>query len=159
MELSQDFKEFLELLRKNNVKYLIVGGYAVNFYGYSRYTKDLDIWIWIKKQNIHSLLKSLKEFGFGSLNLNPNDFSDPNNIIQLGFPPYRIDIITDVNEMNFEICYKNRKIFTVNDIEINIISINDLINAKKISGRLQDLADAEFLEKIKANNSKASRDF
>lgn len=93
MLLSQDFKEFLQSLNDNDVKYLIIGGYAVAFHGHPRYTKDIDIWLSAEKSNIANLLKALEDFGFASLELTSNDFADPEQIIQLGYPPNRIDLL------------------------------------------------------------------
>ncbi|MEN8216920.1 MAG: hypothetical protein ABFS56_11230 [Pseudomonadota bacterium] len=96
MILSQDFREFIELLNYNQVRYLVVGGYAVAFHGHPRYTKDIDIWIWVSKNNAKKVLKTLDEFGFSSLGLKEEDFLEPGYVIQLGYPPNRIDILTQV---------------------------------------------------------------
>lgn len=149
MVLNEDFKEFIKLLNANGVKYLIVGGYAVALHGYPRYTKDLDFWIWIDRDNAEKTVKSLKEFGFSSLGLTVEDFLDTENIVQLGYPPNRIDLITDLTGVKFEECYQNRKEVNFEGVDISFISVDDLITNKKQSGRLQDLADAEKLEKGK----------
>lgn len=91
---SQDFKEFIELLAKNKVEYLIVGGYAVGIHGYPRHTGDLDVWVNPTEQNSALVLNAVDEFGFSSFKLTQNDFSKPGNVIQLGYPPLRIDLIT-----------------------------------------------------------------
>ncbi len=149
MELDKDFKEFIELLNAHNVQYLVIGGYAVNFHGYPRYTKDIDFWLWMTDDNIEKLLQVIQDFGFGSLGLDKSDFSDADNIIQLGYEPYRIDLLMDVNGVDFEECYNRRIDGEIDDIQVKFLSINDLIIAKKNAGRLQDLADAEQLEKLK----------
>ena len=100
--LSKDFKEFIELLNENNVKYLVVGGYAVALHGHPRYTKDLDVWIELSPDNAGRVLQALEKFGFGSLDLKPNDFLEANQIIQLGYPPNRIDILTTLTDLKFE---------------------------------------------------------
>ena len=141
MGLTRDFKEFIELLNAHEVKYLIVGEYAVNYHGYIRFTGDLDFWIWIEKENIKKLLSAINEFGFGSLKLNSTDFVNPENIIQFGVEPNRIDLLVDVDTLNFEQCYTRRVIQKKEGVEINIISIDDLIIAKEAAGRPQDLAD------------------
>ncbi len=97
MDLTTDFKEFVELLNKHEVRYLVVGGYAVAVYGHPRYTKDLDIWIEASNKNSDRLLVALNEFGFGSLDLNRHDFLEPGWIVQLGNPPNRIDLLTSVS--------------------------------------------------------------
>ena len=151
MELDQDFKDFILLLNEHKVKYLVIGGYAVNFHGYPRYTKDIDFWLWMTPENIAQLLKALKEFGFGSLNLGIEDFMTPDNIIQLGYEPYRIDLLVDLEGVEFEDCFSRKIQGELDDVNINFLSLQDLINIKKQTGRLQDLADAEQLEKIKNN--------
>ena len=151
MELDQDFKDFILLLNEHKVKYLVIGGYAVNFHGYPRYTKDIDFWLWMTPENIAQLLKALKEFGFGSLNLGIEDFMTPDNIIQLGYEPYRIDLLVDLEGVEFEDCFSRKIQGELDDVNINFLSLQDLINIKKQSGRLQDLADAEQLEKISKN--------
>lgn len=149
MVLNKDFREFIELLNKHKVKYLVIGGYAVNFFGYPRYTKDIDFWIWLTKENIRKLLQAIKDFGFGSLDLSIKDFSNPKNIIQLGYEPYRIDLLVDVTGLNFENCFKRKVEKILDKTKINFLNLDDLIDAKKKAGRLQDLADAEQLDKIK----------
>ena len=149
MELDQDFKEFIALLNEYKVKYLVIGGYAVNFHGYPRYTKDIDFWLWMTQENIEHLLVVLKKFGFGSLNLSIEDFMDADNIVQLGYEPYRIDLLVDVDGVDFEACFDRRIEAELDDVLINFLSLQDLIASKKQAGRLQDLADAEQLEKLK----------
>ena len=149
MELDKDFKEFVELLNEHEVQYLVIGGYAVNFYGYPRYTKDIDFWLWMTKDNIDKLLKAIKSFGFGSLNLEIEDFMSPENIIQLGNEPYRIDLLVDVEGVEFSECFSRKTDAVLDGVIINFLALEDLITAKKKAGRLQDLADAEQLEKIK----------
>ena len=146
MIIDKDFKEFIQLLHKNDVKYLIVGGYAVALHGHPRYTKDLDIWIWIHKDNAEKLLNTLKEFGFTSLGLKIDDFLSSGNIIQLGYPPNRIDLLTSVDGVDFEECYKTKIKVEIEDIEAFFIDLPNLKKNKKASGRHQDLADLENLE-------------
>jgi predicted nucleotidyltransferase len=152
MELDKDFKEFIELLNEYKVKYLVIGGYAVNFHGYPRYTKDIDFWLWMTKENIQNLIQAIRQFGFGSLDLEIKDFLTPENIIQLGFEPYRIDLLVAVDGVDFEECYKRRTEAQLDGTDVNFLSLQDLITAKKKTGRLQDLADAEQLEKLKNKN-------
>ena len=142
--LPTDFKEFIELLNNNNVKYLVIGGYAVVYHGYVRSTNDIDIWVDISAENIKKLLKTLEDFGFSSLNLKEEDFS-PNQIIQLGYPPNRIDLITTPAGVDFETCFKAKEQATIDNITINIIDLTNLIKAKKASNRTRDLADVEEL--------------
>ena len=107
--LNQDFKEFIQLLNDNQVKYLVIGGYAVAVHGHPRYTKDIDIWIEISEDNARKIITALTQFGFGSLGLTSDDFQTPNQIIQLGYPPNRIDLITNPNGIDFEPTFRKRK--------------------------------------------------
>ena len=142
--LPKDFKEFIELLNNNNVRYIVIGGYAVVYHGYVRSTNDIDIWVDIRKDNIKKVIKALDEFGFSSLNIDAADFS-PNQIIQLGYPPNRIDLITTPAGIEFETCYESKEQVTIDHIAVNIIDLENLIKAKKASGRTRDLADVEEL--------------
>jgi hypothetical protein len=146
MMLSKDFKEFIELLNAHNVRYLVVGGYAVAFHGYPRYTKDLDVWIELSPENADNIIKTMEAFGFGSLGLKPEDFLESDQIIQLGYPPNRIDILTTLKEVQFEACYKERVELKIQGIKINFIDLENLKRNKRATGRPQDLADAENLE-------------
>ncbi len=154
MELDKDFKEFIELLNEHNVKYLVIGGYAVNFHGYPRYTKDIDFWLWMTESNIKKLIKAITKFGFGGLSLEIEDFMTPENIIQLGYEPYRIDLLVDVEGGDFENCFKRRTEAKLDGTNVKFLSLKDLISVKKKTGRLQDLADAEQLEKLEKKQKK-----
>jgi hypothetical protein len=144
--LNQDFKEFIQSLNDNNVRYLVVGGYAVALHGYPRYTKDIDIWVQLSPENATNMIKAIDQFGFGSLGLQINDFLEPDTIIQLGYPPNRIDILTTLVGVDFDACYNDRVEIQIDEIDINFISLENLKLNKKSSGRFQDLADLENLE-------------
>ena len=146
MIIDKDFKEFIQLLNKNEVQYLIVGGYAVALHGHPRYTKDLDIWILIHKDNAEKLVSTLQEFGLNSLELKIEDFLISGNVIQLGYPPNRIDLLTSVDGVDFDECYKTRVEVEIEDISACFIDLQNLKKNKKASGRHQDLADLEHLE-------------
>ena len=143
--LSRDFKEFIESLNASNVRYLVVGGYAVALHGYVRYTKDLDVWIEPKLQNANNVLSALTAFGFGSLDITADDFLEEGNIIQLGYPPNRIDLITSLKGLMFENCYPERVQVEIQGVLIDFIDIENLKTNKKATGRPQDLADLENL--------------
>lgn len=119
--LSKDFKEFIELLNEHSVRYLVVGGYAVAFHGHPRYTKDLDVWIELSRENAGKVLKALEKFGFGSLDLKLDDFLEGDQIIQLGYPPNRIDILTTLKDLMFEDCYNARVEVEIQDTHINFM--------------------------------------
>ncbi len=149
MVLDKNFREFIGLLNAHGVKYLVIGGYAVNFHGYPRYTKDIDFWIWLTRDNIRHLINAIHAFGFASLGLTETDFLNPKNIIQLGYEPYRIDILMELEETDFEDCYERKKQVTIDKTLIDFLGLDDLITVKKMAGRFQDLADADNLEKLK----------
>ena len=143
--LHEDFKELLILLEKNEVEYLLVGGYAVSFYGYPRYTGDMDIWYNSNKTNALKLLSVLEQFGFASLNITIKDLTKKNSIIQLGYPPIRVDFINNIDGVEFSKCYKNKLFEDYDGIKIKIINLIDLKTNKKASGRFRDLDDLEHL--------------
>lgn len=146
MVLNKDFREFIQLLNDHRVHYLIVGGYAVAFHGHPRYTKDIDIWIWLDQGNADKILRVLEAFGFSSLDLTADDFMEPNQIIQLGHPPNRIDLLTSLNGIEFQECYATRINVTVEGTVIHFIDLENLKKNKRATARYQDLADLEKLE-------------
>ncbi|MDP3912737.1 MAG: hypothetical protein Q8R96_03260 [Bacteroidota bacterium] len=145
MVLNKDFREFIELLNANKVQYLIVGGYAVGFHGYPRYTKDLDIWILVSEENAEHVLTALNQFGFGSMGLKREDFLNPENFIQLGYPPNRIDLVMSCDGIEFESTYQSKITIEADGLEINFIDLKNLRMNKLASGRPQDLADLDNL--------------
>jgi len=145
MILNPDFKEFFQLLNKKEVSYLIIGGFAVAYHGYPRYTKDVDIWIMIDPDNAAKMAAVLKDFGFESLGLEEKDFLEQDTIIQLGYAPNRIDLIMGIPEVNFEDAYKRREEEEIDGVQLSFIGLEDLRAIKKASGRMQDLADLENL--------------
>ena len=148
MELKQlpvDFKEFIECLNNNNVRYLLVGGWAVGLYGNPRATKDIDFLIAIDNENIKQLKSAL--FEFGAPTVDDKVFTEPGNVFRMGKSPVQIDIINQSDGIDFHGSYKRKNLIMINELEISVISKEDLIKNKKASGRLQDLADAEYLEK------------
>jgi predicted nucleotidyltransferase len=144
--LNQDFKEFIQSLNDNQVRYLIVGGYAVALHGHPRYTKDLDVWIESNQENAAKLVKALHQFGFDSLGLKVEDFLNTDQIIQLGYPPNRIDLHTSLAGVEFSNCYASRVKVKIDDIMANFIDLENLRRNKKSTGRLQDEADLEQLQ-------------
>jgi hypothetical protein len=144
--LSEDFKEFLRLLNDNRVEYLVVGGYAVGFYGYPRYTGDLDIWVRATRENGTRLKKTLDQFGFGSLKLSAEDVAKEYAVIQLGYPPLRIDVVTTLDGVTFDECFRKRNDQTTDGIRVSLIALDDLKRNERSTGRSRDLDDLENLE-------------
>jgi predicted nucleotidyltransferase len=143
--LTKDFKEFAELLNSNGVEYLIVGGYALAAYGHPRYTGDLDFWIGCDPGNATRVLKALEQFGFGSLGIAQTDLTTPERVIQLGFPPHRIDLLTSIDGVDFGPAYARKAIVDVDGVRLDFISLEDFKRNKRATGRHQDLADLESL--------------
>ena len=144
--LSPDFREFVQLLNKNNVLYLVVGGYAVGIHGHPRYTGDLDIWLLPSQENAERIIHSIQEFGFGSLPITATDLQKEGMVIQLGYPPLRIDLLTSIDGVTFEECYPNKKVVAIDGLQVAFIGYQDLLKNKKASGRHQDLGDIENLQ-------------
>lgn len=141
--LSKDFKEFVASLKEHGAEYMIVGGYAVGVHGYPRYTGDLDIWLNPTADNADRVLLALRDFGFGGLNITRADLTKENNIIQLGQPPLRIDLLMSIDGVSFSECFGKRVERTFDGLQMNFISYYDLVTNKKASGRHRDLDDVE----------------
>ncbi len=147
LRLTRDFVEFIECCVAHEVRFLIVGGYAVAVHGHPRATKDLDVWVMIDPANADRLVAALDQFGMGSLGLQPADFLEPEVVVQLGYPPVRIDILTSIDGVHFERCWEDRIAIDVGGVEAGFISAHDLIVNKRASGRPQDLLDADEIER------------
>ena len=145
MKLDKDFNEFVALFVTNNVRFLVVGGYALAAHGYPRATGDLDAWVWVNPENAAKIVECLQEFGFGSLEISVEDFTSTNNVVQLGFPPYRIDIITSIDGVEFDAAWENRFMVDLDGLDVPFISRDDLLINKRAVGRPQDIADVKRL--------------
>ncbi|MDP2911204.1 MAG: nucleotidyltransferase [Candidatus Omnitrophota bacterium] len=148
MNVKKDYEELLRLLNKNKVKYCVVGAYAIAFYGRPRYTNDIDILVEPNSKNADKVIKTLNEFGFKSLKLSAGDFSKTGRIVQLGYEPLRIDIMTSIEGCGFAEIWNNRKRGKYGNEKIYFIGLKELIKNKKISNRKQDQADLEILKRI-----------
>jgi len=153
MLTSPDFKELLKIFKKHNIRYLVVGGYAVMKYTEPRFTKDLDLFIAIDHANANSVYLALKEFGAPLENLGPEDFAQREYFYQMGRPPLRVDIMMSIPGIEFDEAWKNREMVQLEDIQIPFISRSDLIRAKEASGRPQDKSDVENLRKAEQLDS------
>jgi hypothetical protein len=143
--LPQDFKEFLKLLNAYRVEYLLIGGYAVGYYGYPRATADMDIWIAMTPANADKIVFVLKEFGFDPPDLSPQLFLKEKQIIRMGVPPVRIEIATTISGVNFRDCFAQKIVAEIDGINTNLISLSHLKINKRASARHQDIADLEHL--------------
>ncbi len=143
--LPSDFSEFLKLLNAHEVKYLLVGGYAVGYYGYVRATADMDIWIEGTPENADRMVEVVKAFGFDVPELSRPLFLNPKKIVRFGIPPIRVEIMTEIDGVEFSSCYNNRELGEWDDLELSLISLTDLKKNKKASGRNKDLSDLDYL--------------
>ncbi|MCG2787941.1 MAG: hypothetical protein L6461_22865 [Anaerolineae bacterium] len=143
--LPPDFKEFLKLLNEHDVRYLLIGGYAVSYHGYARATEDMDIWVAIHPENAHKIVNVLKDFGFDSPDLTVALFLQEDKIIRMGLAPIRLEITTSISGVVFDECYANRILDEIDGITVSLIDLQSLKENKKASGRAKDMADLEKL--------------
>jgi hypothetical protein len=141
MQLDSDFNEFVALLETHDVRYMIVGGYALAAHGLPRATGDLDAWIWPDPENVRRVVEALDEFGFGGLGITEDDLSSPDLVIQLGYPPRRIDLLTRIDGVDFESAWDRRIEVLLDAVRVPFIGREDLIANKRAVGRPQDVAD------------------
>ncbi len=145
MKTEKDYEEFLAFLNEHRVKYCIIGSFALAFHARPRYTKDIDIFVEATTENAERLINALNDFGFGSYGLSVDDFTEKGNIIQLGYEPVRIDIITSIEGLEFSEIWESKVRGTYGGQTVNFIDRKNLIRSKELSDRLQDKADLELL--------------
>jgi hypothetical protein len=145
MEIQKDFKELLGLFNRDKVEYLIVGAYALAFYGAPRFTGDIDIYVRPEHSNAERIIAVLGEFGFGSVGLSVNDFLNPQKIIQLGYPPVRIDILTSISGVSWEEADEGKVRGNYGNLSVYFLGRDHYIANKKAIGRKKDLADLEAI--------------
>lgn len=145
MKLPQDFREFLELFNSRSIEYMVVGSYALAYYGAPRYTGDIDVFVRRTETNAKLIIEALRDFGFSFPNLTAEDFLNDNNVVQLGMPPVRIDILTSLSGMPWETAAKHKENGEIDGIPVALIGRNDYIVNKRASGRAKDMADIEAL--------------
>jgi predicted nucleotidyltransferase len=144
-ELPQDFREFLKLLADHKVDYLLIGGYAVGYYGYPRTTADMDIWVSLDSENAEKLVRAFNEFGMVSDEVTPALFRKPGNIVRMGVPPVRIEVLNEIDGVDFVACSERATIAVLDGVPARLISLGDLRANKRASGRHKDLDDLEHL--------------
>ncbi len=143
MKTSKDLREFVALLNSRKIKYLLVGGYAVAYHGLPRYTEDIDFLIETSPENASLVATAINDFGFANLGLKTDDFLAPENVIQLGRAPNRIDLLTSVTAVSFEEAWKTKVQTELDGLPVWVISKDLLVKNKLATGRRQDLADVE----------------
>ncbi len=149
--MNPNFSELCALLDKNEVRYLIIGGYALAAHGRPRYTEDFDLWVEPTPENAVRVLATLEDFGFGSLDIRIEDLVTPDMVIQLGYPPARVDLLTQPEGVIFQECYPNRVMLQFGGLTLPFLNVPDLIRNKRASARPQDLADVAALEDLENN--------
>lgn len=147
MMVEADYEDLLRSLNKHKVKYCIVGAFALGFYARPRYTKDMDIFVEASKENGAKIIKALKDFGLGTLKLSEDDFTKEKQVIQLGYEPVRIDLLTSIEGCAFNDVWQHKKQGKYGKTKVFFIGLNDLIKNKKALNRKQDQADLELLSK------------
>ncbi len=145
IRLPTEFREFLQLLKDHQVRYLLVGGYAVGYYGYPRTTADIDCWIARDPSNAKRMVHVLTDFGFGVETLKPEIFLETNRIVRMGYAPLRIEVMMSISGVTFETCYAKRTEDMLDGIAVSIIGLDCLKQNKRASGRHKDLDDLEHL--------------
>ena len=144
--LNNDYKEMLQILSGNEVKFLLVGAYAMGAYGHLRATGDIDIWVWATTENSEKIYNSLKQFGAPLSEINKNSFAEQGVVFQIGVAPRRIDILSRIDGVDFEDAYEERQIINIDGIDVPLISKQHLIKNKLATGRKKDELDAEQLQ-------------
>lgn len=147
--LNEDYKEILQILLNNKVKFLIVGAYAMGAYGYPRATGDFDIWVEPSAENSKKIYKSLSEFGAPLSSVTEKTFEEEGIIFQIGVAPRRIDIITHIDGVTFKEAYKTKEIIEIESLQIPFLSKENLIKNKQSTGREKDKLDANYLRENK----------
>lgn len=150
MELQKDIREFIASFLSHKVEFLLVGGYALAFYGAPRFTEDIDFLVRISPENAKRIEVALASFGFQSAGITHADFLEPEQVIQLGRPPHRIDLLTSITAVSWDEAWRERQEVDLGGYKVWAIGRNHLIVNKRASARLQDLADVARLERIKS---------
>ena len=148
MEVQKDFKEFLALLNVHEEDFMIVDGYALAYHGAPRYTGDIDVFVKPDRKNAQRIIKVLEEFGFSSLDLSIDDFQNEDNVVQLGLPPVRIDIITSISGVSWEQADDTKEPGLYGNVPVNYIGKKQYLANKKAIGRAKDIADIEALGEV-----------
>ena len=143
---NQDFQDFIKAFHEAKVDYILVGGYSVIMHGYSRSTGDMDIWVRKTQDNYQRIKIAFNIFRMPMFDMTPERFmSNENDVFTFGRSPVAIDLITELKGLSFNQAFHNSSLVQVENIEVRLIQLNDLINAKKASARLKDLDDIDHL--------------
>lgn len=146
MKLQSDLREFVELLRSRGVDFIVVGAHALAFHGHPRFTGDIDLWLRPTAKNAQRVVAALDEFGFGGVGLTTEDFTQPGQVVQLGRPPNRIDLLTEITGVTFDAAWSRRVAGELDGVSVSFLGRDDLVANKRATGRTKDAADVEAIE-------------
>jgi len=145
--LHKDFRDFLALLAKHNVRHLVVGGYAVAVHGYPRFTGDLDVFIALDPQTAQAVADAFYEFGFSKSDIDAETFLVPKSIVEIGHEPLKLQVMNAISGVVFEEAYNRRQMVRIDELEVPFIGYEDLVRNKSATGRGKDRVDVEELER------------
>jgi len=147
--LPQDFVDLLEAFARADIRYLVIGGYAVGYHDRPRTTKDLDILLDPAPDNIQRACRALLEFGAHPDIAAHLEAAVEDEVVWMGHPPVRVDLLKDAPGVDFSTAWARRAAVTWNGVSVAVLSRDDLIRSKRASGREQDLIDARNLERAR----------
>lgn len=145
--MNPDFRDMLSALCAENVEFLIVGAYALAAHGLPRATGDIDLWVRPSPENAQKVWKALQRFRAPLKDLTIEDLHSPDIVFQIGTAPRRIDLLTSITGVAFENAWAHRKSIDLEGLIVSVLGREDLLANKRATGRLQDLVDAQLLEK------------
>lgn len=146
MDPNPDFRDMLRCLNARGVEYLVVGSFALAFHGRPRSTGDMDIFVRPSPENAARIMDALRDFGFALPDISGDDFSRPDQIVQLGYPPVRIDLITSLTGVDWDAAWNGRTAGELAGEPVNFIGLREFIANKRSTGRAKDLGDIDGLE-------------
>jgi len=150
VKLAKDLREFIELLNSRRVDFIVVGGHAVAFHGHPRFTGDIDFLVRPSPENADRLIDAIRKFGFSDLRLSPNDFTRPNTVVQIGYAPNRIDLLTSISGVDFEEAWTGKDTGELDGLRVFFLGLDALLKNKRATGREQDLVDVNKLSAVKS---------
>jgi hypothetical protein len=154
VKLQKDLREFIALLNSQKVDYVVVGGHAVAYHGYPRFTGDIDFLVRPTTENAQKVMAALEGFGFGAIGISANDFTREGQVVQLGRPPNRIDLLTSISGVSFDEVWSGRVRLDLDGDPVFLIGADQLLHNKRSTGRLKDMADAEQIEKARQRSKR-----